>query len=129
PYEFVSWECGYPMHVVGVENHRVHLRADRRLDGNFFYTDNYAVRETWTAPDGRWFTITANGIYKDVQARRIGGSLYEFSNHNSGQPIVITDSSRNVVSRDRGNVTSRYTIDLADGSFNFLGDQVNGPHP
>ena len=43
PYEFTAWDCGYPMQVVGVETHLIHVRADNRLDGNFFFTDNYAV--------------------------------------------------------------------------------------
>ena len=70
PYEFTAWDCGYPMQVVGVETHLIHVRADRqRLDDNFFFTNNYAWRETWTAADGRSFTISGNGIFKDVKAQ------------------------------------------------------------
>ena len=129
PYEFVAWDCGYPMQVVGVETHLIHVRADRRVDDNFFFTNNYAWRETWTAADGRSFTISGNGIYKDVKAKSLGGSLYQFAFHENGQPIVIRDSSGKIISRDRGNLTGRYTFDFDTGEFNFLGDQLHGPHP
>jgi hypothetical protein len=61
PYAFVAWDCGYPMQVVGVETHLIHVRADRRVDDNYFFTNNYAWRETWTAADGRSFTLSATG--------------------------------------------------------------------
>ena len=59
PYAFDAWDCGYLMRVEGVQSHRVHVRTDRRVDGNFFFTDNYRWRETWTAEDGRSFTLSA----------------------------------------------------------------------
>ena len=129
PYAFVAWDCGYPMQVVGVETHLIHVRADRRVDDNYFFTNNYAWRETWTAADGRSFTLSGNGIFKDVKARSLGGSLYAFEFHENGQPFVITDSSGRVVSRDRGNLTGSYTFDFETGEFHFLGNQLHGPHP
>ena len=128
-YEFDAWDCGYEMHVVGVESHLFQVRADKKLDGNVFFTDNYQIEETWTAADGRWFTLSANGVFKDIKAKSLGGSLYEFTFHDVGQPFVITDSTGTVVSRDRGSLTGSYTIDFADGSFTFLGFRIGGPHP
>jgi dienelactone hydrolase len=128
-YEFTAWDCGYPMEVVGDDSHLFQVRADSNLDGNAFFTDNYQFRETWTAPDGRWFTLSGNGVFKDIKAKSLGGSLYEFTFHDVGQPIVITNSSGKVVSRSRGNVTGTYTIDFANGIGTFLGFQLRGPHP
>ena len=96
---------------------------------HIFVTDNYDFTEVWTAADGRSFTLAGNGIAKDVKAKSVGGSVYEFTFHNSGQPSTVTDSSGAVVSRDRGNLSFHYTIDIADGTFNFLGVKVSGPHP
>jgi dienelactone hydrolase len=127
-YEFDAWDCGYAMHVVGSESHLIQLRADKKLDGNAFFTDNYEVEQTWTAGDGRWFTLSANGIFKDLTARSLGGSVYQFTFHDVGQPFVITDSTGTVVARDRGNITGTFTIDFADGSESFDLD-INGPHP
>jgi len=127
-FEFDTWECGYEMHVVGTESHLVQVRADKKLDGNLFFTNNYQFWATWTAADGRWFTLSANGVFKDIKAKSLGGSLYEFTFHEVGQPFVITDSTGTVVSRDRGNITGTYTIDIDDGSETF-GLEIKGPHP
>lgn len=129
PYGFTSWDCGYELDVAGSESHVVVIRADQSLDGYLFFTDNYAWRETWTAPDGRWFALAANGVAKDVKAKSLGGTLYEFTFHNSGSPLSVIDSSGRVVYRDRGNFSVDYTIDVATGAFNFVGARFSGPHP
>ena len=128
PYDFVHWDCGYPVHVVGTTSDNVHVRADKNPD-IVYVTDNYAFRETWTASDGRWFTLSGDGLAKDVKATRVSGTLYEFTFHDSGNPSTVTDSSGKVLYRDRGNLSFQYTIDLATGEFNFLGVKVSGPHP
>ena len=92
-YDEVRWDCGYPMKVVGVETHKVQVRADKKLDGNAYVTDNYDFKEVWTAADGRSFTLTANALAKDVKAKSVDGSVYEFTFNNPGQPFTITDSS------------------------------------
>jgi len=129
PYEFTAWDCGYPMQVEGLDTHFIHVRLDPRNPDNAFFTVNYSWRETWTAADGRSFGLSGNGMFKNVQAHRIKGSQYQFEDHETGQPIVITDSRGKVVYRDRGNLTSSYTFDFETGEFNFLGNQVHGPHP
>ena len=129
PYEFTAWDCGYPMQVTGVATDLIHVRADNRNPDNGFFTDNYAVTETWTGPDGRFFTLSHNGQFKNVQAHQIDGSLYQFEDHETGQPFVIADSRGKVVYRDRGNLVSNYTYDFETGEFNFLGNQLHGPHP
>src|SRR5690349_20558458 len=129
PYQFTAWDCGYPMQVQGLDTHFIHVRQDPRNPDNTFFTINYSWRETWTAADGRSFGLSGNGMFKNVQAKRLGGSLYSFTDHETGQPFVITNSSGKVVSRDRGNVTSSYTFDFGTGEFIFLGNQLHGPHP
>ena len=126
-YEFDNWMCGYEMRVAGVETHLLQWRTDKKLDGNVFFTNNYAFRETWTAADGRWFTASGNGVFKDIKAKSLGGSQYEFTFHEVGQPLVITDSSGRVVARDRGNITAHFTVDFDDGSENFE-LEIKGPH-
>jgi len=128
-YDDVRWDCGYAMSVVGVATHKVQVRADKKVDGIVYFTDNYDFREVWKARDGRSFTLMANGLAKDVKAKSVGGSVYEFTFKRSGQPSTILDSSGAVVYRDRGSLSFTYTIDLADGTFNPLGVKVSGPHP
>lgn len=129
PYDYVNWDCGYPMSVVGVQSDRVHVREDKKSADIVFVTDNFDFKETWTAADGRWFTLEGSNLFKDIKATSLGGSLYRFTFHISGQPFTIKDSSGTVVSRDRGDVSFAYTIDFADGTFTFLGARVSGPHP
>ena len=75
-------------------------------------------------------TLSHNGQFKNVQARQVGGSLYQFEDHETGQPVfVVTDSRGKVVYRDRGNLVSNYTYDFETGEFNFLGNKIHGPHP
>ena len=129
PYQRVSWDCGYPMDVAGVSYDKLQFRVDNRT-GIYYFSDNYSGTETWTASDGRFFTLSWNGLTKDVKAKPLGGSIYEFTTNQVGQPFVITDSSGVVVSRDRGNISFTYTVDIADGSFvDLLGIKFAGPHP
>ena len=128
-YNDVRWDCGYPLQVSGVESHKVQVRKNKKLDGYDFVTDNYDVTEVWTAADGRSFTLTGSGIAKNVQIKRVQGSVYEFTFHNSGQPAVITDSSGVVVYRDRGTISFHWTFDVATGESNFSDPRVSGPHP
>jgi predicted esterase len=124
-----DWNCGYPMHVAGVSTDQVQIRLDRKDPRVVFVTDNYQFRETRSVADGRSFIVEANGLSKDVRAKRIRGSLYAFTFHNPGQTFTIRDSSGNLISRDRGLFEFQYTIDLSDGTFNFSGLRFSGPHP
>jgi dienelactone hydrolase len=128
-YAFDAWDCGYLMQVVGSSSHRLQWRTDKRNADIVFFTDDYAFEETWIAEDGRSFTLSGNGVFKDVKAQAIGDSLYRFAFHEVGQPVVITNSDGVVVSRDRGSITGTYTFDFATGEFNFLGFRVSAPHP
>ena len=73
-YDDVRWDCGYPLQVSGVESHKVQVRANKKLDGYVFVTDNYDVTEVWTAADGRSFTLSGNGSPRTSRpsASRIG---------------------------------------------------------
>ena len=128
-YNDVRWDCGYPLNVVGVESHKVLVRVDKKLPGNAFVTDNFDFTEVWTAADGRHFTLSGNAVAKDVRRKSVEGSVYEFTFQRTGQDLIITDSSGAVVARNRGNISFHYTIDVATSEFNFLGQEISGPHP
>jgi hypothetical protein len=129
PYDYVEWSCGYPANVVGVVTDTVVIRADKRLADNVFVTDAYKFSETWTATDGRSVTLTGNALSKDLKAKPLGGTVYLFTFANPGQLFTISDSSGNVVARDRGFLSYTYTVDIATGEFTFLGTRIAGPHP
>jgi len=128
-YDDERWDCGYPMQVKGDTRHNFRVRQDPKVDGIVYATDTYAFKETWTAKDGRSFGLSANSVTKDVQAVPLGGSLYQFTFKQPGQPLVITDASGKVVAKDRGNVTFVYTFDLVTGEFQPVDQRLSGPHP
>jgi hypothetical protein len=128
-YDFVHWDCGYPVHVVGSESHDVTSRDDPDIPGVIYVTDRFDFSEVWTGPDGRWFTLSGHGVNKDKKGKLVSGSVYQFAFQVKGQPMIMTNSRGRVVLRDRGTLTFDYTIDMADGTFTFLGVRIRGPHP
>ena len=128
-YDVVAWDCGYPMHVVGEDRHTFRIRSDPKTDAFAYVSDTYAFRETWTADDGRWFSVSANAQTKDVQAVLLGGSKYQFTFKQPGQPLVIRDPAGRVVAKDRGNITFQYTFDVVTEEFEPIEQRVSGPHP
>ena len=115
PYEFTAWDCGYPMQVEGVFSDDIQVRVDKKNADIAYVTTRHSFKETWTAADGRSFTLAGHKLYKDIKAKRVAGQLYAFTFHIPGQPVTVTDSSGKVVAQDRGNVSFYYTIDFANG--------------
>ena len=112
--------------------------ATPATDGQFFYfQDNYQYRDVITNPaTGEFVVVRGNGIFKEVQARQVEGSVFVFLTHEAGQPFVVEDMSGRVVLRDRGMITLSYVFDtLGDSAPGgvFLEDpvvvRVSGPHP
>ena len=69
----------------------------------FFVSDNYSYRQVHTNLDtGEWFVVRGNGLFTDVKATRVEGSIFEYVTVEAGQPFVVEDSAGNVVLRDRG---------------------------
>jgi dienelactone hydrolase len=129
PYEFTAWDCGYPMEVEGLFSDDIQVRADNRNADIAYFTDRHSFKETWTAEDGRSFTLSGHNLYKDIKAKRVDGQLYAFTFHISGQPVTVTDSSGKVIAQDRGNVSFFYTVDLSNGAGTDTGSRLSGPHP
>jgi len=128
-FTFESWDCGYQMDVVGTSTDLVHTRVDAKT-GNTFFSDVSSGQQTWTrSSDGRFFTVTWNQVFKDVQAKPLGGNLWEFTNQFVGQPVVISDSSGTVVSRDRGNLTQTFIVDVENGEVVDFRFKSAAPHP
>jgi hypothetical protein len=131
-------ECGR-FQVESTFSGRVMIKdATPATDGQFFYfQDNYQYRDVITNPaTGEFVVVRGNGIFKEVQARQVEGSIFTFLTHEAGQPFVVEDMSGRVVLRDRGMITLSYVFDtLGDSAPGgvFLEDpvvvRVSGPHP
>lgn len=130
--------CGIDEVLVDVEySGRGHIRTGKGKNaGAFFFQDNYSSVETWTNPENdKFVTLSSHGVYQDIKATRVEGSIFEFVTHDVGQPFVLRDMDGNVVLRDRGAVTTTYVFDTGgddEPGGVYVSDpdvRVSGPHP
>ena len=141
PYEFsyaFSYDdCGFPVEVEGVASGHVRLREGKGAEaGTFFLRDTFSYREVHTNLDtGLSFVQRGHGVFNEVRATSLGGTIFEFEAVEAGQPFVIEDAAGNVVVRDRGALRHRIVFDtLGDDEpggevLEELGTSVHGPHP
>jgi hypothetical protein len=132
---FTDDSCGFTLVVDVTFATRTLLRVDKGGEAFLEHT-LFRVTETVTNPDtGGFFFITHRGLYHEIKATQVQGTVYEFTAVEAGQPFVILDSAGNVVSRDRGVIRHHFLFDtLGDGQpggdfITELTDDVHGPHP
>ncbi len=136
-YTFVDEGCGFPLEVVGEVSGTYRLRAGTgKTDSAFFLRDQFSYRDVVTNLEtGGWFVLRGTGVFNEVKAVRVSGTVFEFTAVEAGQPFVIEDSAGNVVVRDRGVLRHRILFDtlgddMPGGEFVLdLGTSVHGPHP
>ena len=127
-YAFESWDCGFPLQVEGQFTSRHHERPNRDGGERPIFMDNVQYTETWTNAAGDSFILSGRLLSKDMEVTPLGGSLYEITLQQSGQPQVITADGV-VLARDRGNLRLTFRTDIETDAFEFLGVRVSGPHP
>ena len=116
---------------------RFHIREGKgKQAGAFFLHDNFSVLETLTnRQNDKSFTVSRDGVFQDIRATRVDGSIFEFVSHEVGQPFVVRDMDGKVVLRDRGAITRTYLFDtLGDDvpvgvEIEELDVRISGPHP
>ena len=125
PYEFIAWDCGYPMQVVGVETHLIHVRADRQGRRQLLLHEQLRVAGN---VDGGGRSVVHDLGQRDLQGRQGPSRSAVRCTNSSSTRTVSRSSSRtrlaSVISRDRGNFTGSYTFDFGTGEFNYLGDRA-----
>jgi hypothetical protein len=136
-WSLTTEECGFPVEVAGSSTGTFVLREGKnKLDGVFPYLFQYKFSERWTNPEtGEWFTVHGQGMFNEVKATHVGGSVFEFRIVDAGQPWVVEDSDGNVVERNRGSVHAVFLFDNGGDdepggdelTFEFI--RVAGPHP
>lgn len=129
--------CGLNIHHEVEFSGRYQIREGKnRSDDAFFLHDRYSGLDTFTNLDnGKFLTISHDGLFQDIRATRVEGSIFEFVTHEVGQPYVVRDMDGNVVLRDRGALTITYLFDtLGDDTpggdwIEDLDVRISGPHP
>jgi hypothetical protein len=130
-------DCGFTIDsVVTAYGHFMIQEAKGSRGTSLVIHDNYHYREVLTNPStGAWFVYRGHGLFKDLKAHQLEGTLWEYTAHDVGMPVVVEDSQGNTVLRDRGRVTLRGVFDIA-GSGQPEGELieseitgVSGPHP
>jgi len=87
---------------------------------------------------GAWFTISGNGLYKDVRLTQVDGTIYRLDAMEVGRPFRVQDSLGNQVMVDRGRLLYTALLDtqgdadlsndtFLEGTFEVLAD--SGAHP
>ena len=130
PYEYQTFECGYPIEVAGEFTSAAVIRTRSPKEPDVFYfRGRFSFREVWTNPDtGAWFVIRGTWLEADVTATLVEDNVYEYTVIQVGQPLVVEDSTGRVIARERGVLRFRVLFDT-DGNFvDFLGLDVRGPH-
>ena len=130
PYEYQSFDCGYPIDVAGEFTSAVVIRPRSPKEPDVqYYRERFSFREVWTNPDtGASFVIRGKYLDADVTAKLVKDNIYEYTIIVAGQPFVVEDSTGRVIARERGVIRYRVQLDT-DGNFvDFLGVDVRGPH-
>jgi hypothetical protein len=132
---FIDDSCGFTLVVDVTFQFTSRLRVDKSGQAFLEHTIfRFTETVTNSATDG-YFYIVHRGLYNEIKATQVEGTVYEFVAVEAGQPFVIKDAAGNVVSRDRGVIRHTFLFDtLGDGqpSGEFvvpISDDVHGPHP
>jgi hypothetical protein len=135
-YSFSYDDCGFVVNVDGTASGHFRIREGKGKDATaFFVNDNFSYAETHTNPaTGAFFTVTGNGVFNEVKATRVEGTIFEFAAVEAGQPFVLSDADGNVVVRDRGSLHHHALFDTEGDNvpggveIEHLGTDVHGPH-
>jgi hypothetical protein len=132
---FTLTGCGFTLDGVAESSGHVLYRVDQ-TGQLFLAADAHSFRTTLTNPDtGRSFFLSGQGVYHDIAATPLGGTLYQVVAIEAGVPFTIEDSTGRVVLRDRGAIRTTYVFDShGDGApggetIEVLEVVVHGPHP
>jgi hypothetical protein len=136
PYAFEEVRCGIEIQVEGTASGHINLRAGKGDRATaFFEHDVIAYRETWTAANRQFVTVTGKASFNDVKAVPLGDNLFRFTLVEAGQPFRLYDAQGDLLIRDRGAIRFSIVFDtLGDDTpggivVEALEPSVRGPHP
>jgi hypothetical protein len=128
-------DCGFTLDGESTFYGQALLRVDKGGEA-FFVKDTFWYRDVLTNPDtGKWFVVRGHGVFHEIKATLVSGTIYEFVAIEAGQPFILEDAKGNVIARDRGVIRHTALFDtLGDGTpgAEFIEETstvVHGPHP
>ena len=134
---FTDTECGDPITVdyAAEFSGLFMLKQGRAGDPTPYFFDNYSSVETFTA-NGKTFTLTHQGLFKDQRIELVEGTVYRFTSIETGRPVSGIAPDGTKINLDRGRIRYTFFVDtLGDADLSndvFLGAEepdVAGPHP
>jgi hypothetical protein len=135
---FTDTECGEPITIdVHVEGSGVFMFKSGRAGGPPLVFDNYEFTESFTNVDtGETATVYHQGLYKDLNAVHVEGTVYEFTAIEVGRPVVVFGPDGKRLVFDRGQLRHTFRVDTHGdddlSNDDFLGEdepRIAGPHP
>ncbi len=128
-------DCGFWLDVESTFQGHGLFRVDKGGQA-FLSKTTFRFRDVLTnRATGKSFVVRGHGLFHEIKATQISGTVYEFQAVEAGQPFVIEDSAGNVIVRDRGVIRHTAIFDtLGDGMPGgiLVGEPsaiVHGPHP
>lgn len=128
-------DCGFTLEGQSEFHGQYLLRVDQTGQA-FLEHHKFWFREVITNPEtGKWFVVSGNGLFHQIEATQVIGTIYEYVAIEAGQPFTIEDSAGKVIVRDRGVIRQTILFDtLGDSTPGgvFLGETdtvLHGPHP
>jgi hypothetical protein len=136
-FSFDFDDCGFVVHDEVTVQGLLMLKAPRADGAPPYFFDNNTTHETLTA-NGKTITIDHRSLYKTLHVTHVSGTIYQFTEMQSGQPFVVRDADGERVFFDRGRLLFTFQVDtkgdtdldndeFIDGSFRLLRD--SGSHP
>jgi YD repeat-containing protein len=116
--EFTYSDCGTTLHEEVTFSGHVLTKEVRGSDGQAFLAhQNYRFESVFTNVEtGLSMVMSGTGTFKEIHATHLGGDLWEFTWHDAGQPLRITDPDGTVLAFERGVVQGSIVFDtLGDG--------------
>jgi len=80
-------DCGFTLNVEESFSGNFHLRVDKGGQA-FLVKDTFSFRDVVTNPEtGEWFVIRGHGLFHEVQATQVSGTIYEFTSIEAVSPL------------------------------------------
>jgi hypothetical protein len=135
---FVETGCGDPVEIASTATGTIEEAIRPSNSGAPpHYSQHYDIVETFTIVEtGATIVFEHHATFRDVRIEPLGGTVYQFTAIEAGQPFVIRTVEGDVLYRDRGVIKFSIVVDtLGDDDLSndvfieFLGAEVHGPHP